>query len=630
MTGIHSNDKVTKSILTVPRGMLMSDGVIYCSSQIPNEATYTTNGEGPVTFWAFGMTEDYVPMLGQPIVNFVVKNNSTSTVTETQAYNRLPAHDSLVIYYGNCNYTNFALDDAYEVVLTNINGTFTCGGTVSGTVSAVYSADDDTSPTLDKNSIVLTARGDKIEKISGYQIGDEISIDISISDASGRDNDWSKVVLAIGGHMPLMIDGVSTNPTGIGNYPSTIIGYKTDGKVIIIQNDGRQSNWSLGLNYNYMDDLMMQLGVNTCIHLDGGGSSTMIVGDELVNKPSDGSARAVINGIALVSCEERAPQGEFEPKVPYKFNSKCLSFENPQAVNVISSGYGNTTTVTAVDGTLRLTASKDTIDPYQYYSVSSAVNTLNANQYKYIVIKYKTSQNVTTPATELFLCSGNIGGPAAGHSITFSHGTAGEWNTQIVDLTARTDWSGTIHGIRLDYFAGNANKGEYMDIAYIAFAKTAEEAQSYANETAELPTVPAENATISVKANAKFKKLDGNLIGVPYGTTVYDLVNGLSAAKLEVFDENGNSVKAQRVENGYTVCSYNSVLEVYETLTVVMAGDVNDDGYTDNLDASAVLKYDAGISNMTDTQKTMGDINGDGCVDNLDAAVMLKIDAGLM
>lgn len=632
MTGIHSNINVSKSILTVPRGMLMSDGVIYCSSQIPNEATYTTNGEGPVTFWAFGMTEDYVPMLGQPIVNMVVKNTDKALSTTTQAYNRLPAHDSLVIYDGNCNYTNYALDDAYEVVLTDINGKFTCGGTVSGTVSAVYTSNDDTSPTLDNESIVLTARGDKIANISGYQIGDKVTIDVSISDASGRPNDWSKAVLAIGGHMPLMLDGVSTNPTGAGNYPSTIIGYKNDGKVVFIQNDGRQSDWSLGLNYNYMDDLMIELGVNTCIHLDGGGSSTMIVGDELVNKPSDGTARSVINGIALVSCEERAPQGEFTPKLPYRFNARYLSFENHNAANVISSGHSNTTEVSVVDGALRLTASTDTIDPYQYYSVSSAFNTISANQYKYIVIKYKTYENVTTPRMELFLCSGSIGGPAAGHSISFDHGAAGQWNTQIVDLTSRTDWSGNIHGIRLDYFAGNAKKGEYMDIAYIAFAKTLDDANAYANGTATIPTAPAESAAISVKAGSGLKKVDGNLKGVPYGASVYDVVNSVSAPKLEIFDTEGNSVKSGTVETGYTVRCYNTSLEVTETLTIVTdtTGDVNGDGYADNTDALMILKYDAGISDLSDAQLILADINSDGEVDNLDALVILKIDAGLM
>lgn len=630
MTVIHSNTDMAKSVLTVPRGMLMSDGIIYCSSQIPNEAAHTTNGEGPVTFWAFGMTKDYVPMLGQPIVNFVVKNGTQALSTETQAYNRLPAPNSLVIYDGNCNYTNYALDDAYEVVLTDIEGVFTCGGTVKGKVSAIYSANDGTSPTLDNQSIVLTARGDKIGNINGYQIGDEISIDISISDASGRDNDWSQAVLAIGGHMPLMIDGVSTNPTGAGNYPSTIIGYNNDGKVVFIQNDGRQSNWSLGLNYNYMDDLMMQLGVNTCIHLDGGGSSTMIVGDELVNKPSDGTARSVINGIALVSCDERAAQGEFTVKKPYRYNARYLSFEEPASINAVTASYGNDTLVTHIDGAMRLASSKDTIDPYQYYNLSSAFNTLSANQYKYIIMKYKTSENVTTAETELFLCSGNITGPAAGKSVTFAHGTAGQWNTQIVDLTSCDFWNGTIHGIRLDYFAGNAKDGEYMDIAYIALAKTAEDAQSYANETAEIPTAPQESAPIVFKTGNSLKKQDGKLVGVPYGATVYDLAGNISTAKIEFFDANGNTVRGKTVETGYIVRSYNSALEVDETLEIIVSGDLNDDGYIDNLDASSVLKYDAGIINLEETGLIFGDINGDGMVDNLDAAVMLKIDAGLI
>jgi len=631
MTQIHSNTNVTKSVLTVPRGMLMSDGIIYCSSQIPNEATYTTNGEGPVTFWAFGMTKDYVPMLGQPIVNLTVKNNTQSLSTDTQAYNRLPAHDSLVIYDGNCNYTNYALDDAYEVVLTDIEGKFTCGGTVSGKVAAIYSANDDTSPTLDKNSIVLTARGDKIEKISGYQIGDSVSIDVSISDASGRANDWSKAVLAIGGHMPLVLDGVSTNPSGVGNYPSTIIGYKNDGKVVFIQNDGRQSNWSLGLNYNYMDDFVMQLGVNTCIHLDGGGSSTMIVGDELVNKPSDGTARSVINGIALVSCkEDRAPQGDFSPKLPYRFNARYLSFEDANAANVISSGYGNTTSVTPVEGAVRLSASTDTIDPYQYYAVSSAYNTLSANQYKYIVIKYKTSENVTTPSTELFLCAGTTGGPTAGRSVTFAHETAGVWNTQIIDLNGVSFWSGNIHGVRLDYFAGNAKQGEYMDIAYIAFAKTFDDANAYANGTAEIPTAPAESAAIGVKSGSGLKKVNGKLYGVSCNASVYDVVKGLTGSKLEFFKEDGTPIRNEKVYTGCTVVSYNTALEVAETLTIVVSGDVNGDGKINNLDATAVLKYDAAIINLGERELLEADVNADGKINNLDATAILKYDAGII
>ncbi len=59
---------------------------------------------------------------------------------------------------------------------------------------------------------------------------------------------------------------------------------------------------------------------------------------------------------------------------------------------------------------------------------------------------------------------------------------------------------------------------------------------------------------------------------------------------------------------------------------VVELGDANGDGEIDNLDAAAVLKYDAGeideISNC--------DVNNDGEIDNLDAALILKYDAGII
>lgn len=63
---------------------------------------------------------------------------------------------------------------------------------------------------------------------------------------------------------------------------------------------------------------------------------------------------------------------------------------------------------------------------------------------------------------------------------------------------------------------------------------------------------------------------------------------------------------------------------------VVTMGDVNFDGAPDNLDAAMVLKYDAGIIDLNDTQSAAADVNGDGYPDNLDAAMILKYDAGII
>lgn len=630
MTGVHSNSKVSKSILTVPRGVLMSKGVVYCSSQIPNECTYTTNGEGHGYFWAFGLTDERLPLIGQPVLTFNVKNNTKNLSAFTEGYNRLPAHDSLIIYDGNCNYTNYALDDAYEVVLNNVNGEFKFGTTVSGTVSAIYGPNDSTSPTLEKGSIVLTARGTAIDYIKDYVIGDDVSIDFSVRDVSGRDNDWTKAVTIIGGHSPIMLDGVSTQPIDNTNYPCTMVGVKNDGKLIFLQNDGRQPNWSTGLSISMGDEFMQQLGVNSIIHLDGGGSSTMVVGDELVNKPSDGSTRAVINGMALVSCPEREEQGDYEMKLPYRFNARYIKFDTQGAVDHLSTIERNATTATLEDGFVRFQPPHDTNDPYIYYDISTAYNTLSAKQYKYIVMKYRTPEGVTTPRTELFLCSGNVGGPTGGCSVVFNHDIAGQWNTQIVDLTAVSFWSGNIHGIRLDYFAGNAKQNEYFDLEYIALAKTEEDALAYANGTAEIPTVPPESASITAKAGSGLKIENGYLKGVKSDSVGYDVVAGAYAPKLEIFDAEGNSIRNQSVCTGYKIVSYNTALERVMELVIAVAGDLDCDGIASNIDAARVLRYDAGIVDLDDLQVAAGDTNGDGNVDNIDAAYILKIDAGLI
>ncbi len=59
----------------------------------------------------------------------------------------------------------------------------------------------------------------------------------------------------------------------------------------------------------------------------------------------------------------------------------------------------------------------------------------------------------------------------------------------------------------------------------------------------------------------------------------------------------------------------------------VILGDANGDGKVNNLDATEVLKYDAGINNLI---SDAADVNKDGKVNNLDATEILKYDAGII
>lgn len=66
------------------------------------------------------------------------------------------------------------------------------------------------------------------------------------------------------------------------------------------------------------------------------------------------------------------------------------------------------------------------------------------------------------------------------------------------------------------------------------------------------------------------------------------------------------------------------------SITVIEGGDANGDGKLNNLDATEVLKYDAGITELSAEALDECDMNGDGKVNNLDAALILKYDAGLI
>lgn len=98
--------------------------------------------------------------------------------------------------------------------------------------------------------------------------------------------------------------------SGVGldnNDPRTAIGYTSDNHVIMFAVDGRQSNWSLGLTIPEVAETMISLGCVEAMGLDGGGSTTIIAADSLLNKPSDGSQRRVANALVVMPKPEPPP-----------------------------------------------------------------------------------------------------------------------------------------------------------------------------------------------------------------------------------------------------------------------------------------------------------------------------------
>ncbi len=80
--------------------------------------------------------------------------------------------------------------------------------------------------------------------------------------------------------------------------PRSAIGYTADGKLILMVVDGRGSG--RGATLPEMAKLMIDLGAVEAMNLDGGGSSTMAIGQTVINKPSDGVERKIPTALAIM------------------------------------------------------------------------------------------------------------------------------------------------------------------------------------------------------------------------------------------------------------------------------------------------------------------------------------------
>jgi exopolysaccharide biosynthesis protein len=86
----------------------------------------------------------------------------------------------------------------------------------------------------------------------------------------------------------------------ITKQPRTIIGKYANDDLIMIVVDGRQNDWSSGVTLERLQDKLLELGVKDAYNLDGGGSSAMYYNGALLNRPSEGRERPVVNNILIL------------------------------------------------------------------------------------------------------------------------------------------------------------------------------------------------------------------------------------------------------------------------------------------------------------------------------------------
>lgn len=161
---------------------------------------------------------------------------------------------------------------------------------------------------LDTGTAVLLARGDTREWARRRTAGDTVhwTLQVTVGPRDAR----AAVLEAVGGFPVLLRDGAAVLAEqtvgasfSTARHPRTAIGWTPDDRLLLVVVDGRQPEWSAGMSLDEMTWLFRSLGASDALNLDGGGSTAMVVGGTVVNRPSDREGeRAVGNALALTGC----------------------------------------------------------------------------------------------------------------------------------------------------------------------------------------------------------------------------------------------------------------------------------------------------------------------------------------
>ncbi len=169
-------------------------------------------------------------------------------------------------------------------------------------VFTVTEVSDSGNARIPRDGFVLSAgRGSTAARLfSRLKVGDQGELTSSFLPER-----WNKVINAIGGNSRLVKRGKLCDDGHKGNNwgkddPRTALGYN-DKKLFLMVVDGRQSGYSHGMTYRDVARVMLELGATEAINLDGGSSSTFIVQDHVVNRPSGGKERDVLNAVFITS-----------------------------------------------------------------------------------------------------------------------------------------------------------------------------------------------------------------------------------------------------------------------------------------------------------------------------------------
>lgn len=220
-----------------------------------------------------------------------------SVKRSVQGVNRPLSADDLVIFTPTFHRTTLTGPDGMEVVVRR---------------NRVVSVGDlKGSSEVPSDGYVISAVGQSREWVKTHvRKGSRITFSWRLNpiEPDGQ-RDWTRAQSMLGGGPQLIKDGKiaitdkqEKMATGfaIDRHPRSAIARLESGKLVLVTVDGRQPGVSTGMSLYMLADLLLEFGAVEAINLDGGGSTTMVVNNKIVNRPSDQTGERPVSDAILV------------------------------------------------------------------------------------------------------------------------------------------------------------------------------------------------------------------------------------------------------------------------------------------------------------------------------------------
>jgi len=220
--------------------------------------------------------------------------------------NHPPGYADLILFTPRFGEETRADADTTQFALVGLSGPVRPNAEITAKVASIATTCCQRIP---PDGAVLAARGVSAYALRRVRVGDTLALSLRMAP------DVGDIRQAVGGGPRLVRDGLISvehmqerfaDRFASRRHPRTGVGIR-DGSLVLVTVDGRQPRYSDGMTLYELGELFLELGCIDAMNLDGGGSTTMVVHDRVVNSPASGLPRAVANGLGLFSSAPAGP-----------------------------------------------------------------------------------------------------------------------------------------------------------------------------------------------------------------------------------------------------------------------------------------------------------------------------------